>query len=91
MACETCGGTQLFRKSNVVFEVNFGAGGAVMSMSSAQRWLRCTLDICGQCGRTTTYVQNPQQWLQAVGFDAVYDTSGASQPQDSSAPPAEGG
>jgi hypothetical protein len=72
--CVTCGATQVFRKSDVVFEVGFGSGALVMS-TNKNRFLRCTLDVCGGCGRTTTFVQNPQEWLQRVGYDAVFDLS----------------
>ena len=73
-ACETCGSTQVFRKSNVAFEVGFGAGGFVVS-TARNHHLRCTLDVCGGCGRTTTFIQDPQTWLASVGYDAVFDTS----------------
>lgn len=75
MACETCGSTQVFRKSNVAFEVGFG-GGAFIKSTSGNRFLRCTLDVCGGCGRTTTFIQDHQAWLQNVGWDAVFDTGG---------------
>jgi hypothetical protein len=73
-ACETCGGTQVYRKANVVFEVGFG-GGAFIVSKTGNKFLRCTLDVCGGCGRTTTFIQDPQDWIQRVGYDAVFDTS----------------
>ncbi len=76
MACPTCGGTRIYRKSNVVFEVHHGAG-VVMVSSGSNRWLRCTLDVCEGCGRVDTFVQDPMEWLQRVGYDAVFDTGPA--------------
>jgi hypothetical protein len=76
MACPTCGATQVFRKSDVAFEVGFGGGTMVVS-TFGNRHLRCTLDICGNCGRTDTYIQNVQDWLARNGYDAVFDTGGA--------------
>ncbi|MDZ7731819.1 MAG: hypothetical protein U5R31_00750 [Acidimicrobiia bacterium] len=65
----------MYRKSNVVFEVGSGSGALVMSKHN-EKFLRCTLDVCGGCGRTTTFVQNPLDWLSRAGYDAVFDTSG---------------
>lgn len=73
--CETCGGTQVLRKSNVVFEVGFG-GGVFITSNSKNRHMRCTLDVCGGCGRTTTYINDPQAWAQAVGVEQVFDLGG---------------
>ena len=73
-ACETCGSTQIFRKSNVAFEVGYGGGTFVVS-TAGNRHLRCTLDVCGGCGRTTTFIQDHQGWLAQNGYDAVFDTS----------------
>lgn len=70
--CESCGGTQVLRKSNVVFEVGFG-GGAFVTSNSKNRFMRCTVDVCGTCGRTTMFVNDPQEWAQRVGVEQVFD------------------
>ncbi|MDH3752224.1 MAG: hypothetical protein OEU32_00025 [Acidimicrobiia bacterium] len=71
----------MFRKRNVVFDVKFGSGRLLKSGSNKERWLRCTLDICGGCGRVATYVQDPENWLGAVGYDELIDTA-VSDPPD---------
>ena len=73
MACPTCGHTKIYRKTDTVFEVKFGSG-RIMMANGVDRFLRCTLDVCGGCGRTTHFIQNPQEWLSRVGYDAVFDT-----------------
>jgi len=55
-----------------VFEVKFGTGRMVQA-SSRDRFLRVTLDICGGCGRTTHFIQNPEEWLARVGYDQVFE------------------
>ncbi|MCZ7529000.1 MAG: hypothetical protein M5U31_00815 [Acidimicrobiia bacterium] len=66
--CPACGSTQVFRKSNVVYEVGSGGTGAVVRKRK-DRFLPCTLDVCGGCGRLTTYVQDPQDWAKRTGAE----------------------
>ena len=72
MSCPTCGATRIYRKSDTVFEVKFGTGRMVQA-SSRDRFLRVTLDICGGCGRTTHFIQNPEEWLARVVYDQVFE------------------
>lgn len=73
--CASCGSTRWYRKRHVVFDVQFGGGNITMSRSAAERRLRCTLDICAGCGRTTTYVEDWNEWLGVTGVDEVIETA----------------
>lgn len=72
--CESCGANQWYRKRDVVYEVNFGSGRIVRTGSTKERRLHCTLDVCVGCGRLTTYLQKPHEWMKTVGYDELIDT-----------------
>lgn len=70
--CIACGGNEFFRKE-LVYDVGTGSS-SHMVKKRKEKFLPCTLDVCGNCGHLTTYVQDPRDWAKRVKAEEITAT-----------------